>query len=101
MRPICEVACLLEYEGGIEKVDWKYFVIDDTLNSCKQFLEIFPLNKRTEMLKKILKIYKNSISIDVEDYNLAKDSVILKNFFKSVELYTNIIDNYLELIAKK
>jgi len=53
------------------------------------------------MLIKILKKYKNSISIDVEDYNLAKDSIILKNFFKSVELYTNIIDNYLKLIAKK
>ena len=53
------------------------------------------------MLKKILKIYKNSISIDVEDYNLIKDSIILKNFFKSVELYTKIIDNYLELIERK
>jgi hypothetical protein len=53
------------------------------------------------MLKKILKTYKNLISIDVEDYNLTKDSIILKNFFKSVELYTKIIDNYLELIERK
>ena len=69
--------------------------------NVQQFLEIFPLNQRKEMLKKILNTYKNLISIDVEDYNLAKDSIILKNFFKSVELYTKIIDNYLELIAKK
>ena len=69
--------------------------------NVQQFLEIFPLNQRKEMLKKILKTYKNSISIDVEDYNLVKDSIILKNFFKSVELYINIIDNYLKLIAKK
>ena len=69
--------------------------------NINKFLEIFPLNQRKQMLIKILKKYKNSISIDVEDYNLAKDSIILKNFFKSVELYTNIIDNYLKLIAKK
>ena len=69
--------------------------------NVQQFLEIFPLNQRKEMLKKILKTYKNLISIDVEDYNLAKDSIILKNFFKSVELYTKIIDNYLELIERK
>ena len=69
--------------------------------NVQQFLEIFPLNQRKEMLKKILKTYKNLISIDVEDYNPTKDSIILKNFFKSVELYTKIIDNYLELIAKK
>ena len=69
--------------------------------NVQQFLEIFPLNQRKEMLKKILKTYKNLISIDIEDHNLAKDSIILKNFFKSVELYTKIIDNYLELIEKK
>ena len=69
--------------------------------NIQQFLEIFPLNQRKEMLKKILKTYKNSISIDVEDYNLTKDSIILKNFFKSVELYTKIIDSYLELIERK
>ena len=69
--------------------------------NLQQFLKIFPLNQRKEMLKKILKTYKNLISIDVEDYNLAKDSIILKNFFKSVELYTKIIDNYLELIERK
>jgi hypothetical protein len=69
--------------------------------NINQFLEIFPQNQRKQMLVKILKIYKNSISIDVEDYNLTKDSIILKNFFKSVELYTKIIDNYLELIEKK
>ena len=69
--------------------------------NLQQLLKIFPLNQRKEMLKKILKTYKNSISIDVKDYNLAKDSIILKNFFKSVELYTKIIDNYLELIEQK
>ena len=69
--------------------------------NIQQFLEIFPPNQRKEMLKKILKTYKNLISIDVEDYNLTKDSIILKNFFKSVELYTKIIDNYLKFIERK
>ena len=69
--------------------------------NLQQLLKIFPLNQRKEMLKKILKTYKNSISIDVKDYNLAKDSIILKNFFKSVELYKKIIDNYQELIERK
>ena len=70
-------------------------------SNINQFLEIFPLKERNEMLNKILKMYKNSILIDVKDYNFAKDSIILKNFFKSVELYKNIIDNYLKLIVRK
>ena len=51
------------------------------------------------MAQKILNIYKNSISLNTND-NYLKNSVILKNFYKSVELYINIIDNYLELITK-
>ena len=44
-------------------------------------------------------MYKNLISPD-KDQNYNKNSIILKNFKKSVELYINIIDNYLGLIKK-
>ena len=45
-------------------------------------------------------MYKSLISLDKDNVNF-KDSVILKNFYKSVELYLNIIDNYSKLITKK
>ena len=66
-----------------------------------KFLEIFPLEERQQMMVKILTMYKNSISINPTDKNLEKDSEIIKKFFMSVELYKNIIDNYLELVTKK
>ena len=66
----------------------------------RKLLEIFPKHQRYIMAQKILNIYKNSISLNTND-NYLKNSVILKNFYKSVELYINIIDNYLELITKR
>lgn len=69
--------------------------------SLLKFLEIFPLNERQKMMVKILTMYKCSISTNSIDKSLEKDSEIIKKFFMSVELYTNIIDNYLELVTKK
>ena len=66
-----------------------------------KFLEIFPLKERQEMMIKILGMYKSSILINPVDKSLEKDSEIIKKFFMSVELYRNIIDNYLELVTKK
>lgn len=65
-----------------------------------KFLEIFPLKERQGMMIKILAMYKSSISINPIDKSLEKDSEIIKKFFMSVELYRNIIDNYLELVTK-
>ena len=53
------------------------------------------------MMIKILKMYRNSISMNVENQNFANHTIIIKKFYKSVELYINIIDNYLELFSKK
>ena len=64
-----------------------------------KFLEIFPKNQRFEMARKILILYKNSISLDTSN-DYMKNSIILKNFYISVKLYVNIIDNYLQLITK-
>ena len=44
-------------------------------------------------------MYKNSLSLDTSD-NYSKNSIILKNFYESVKLYINIIENYLQLITK-
>ena len=71
-------------------------------NFSKNFiklLEIFPKNQRYIMAKKILNMYKNLISFQ-KDGDYMKNSIILMNFYKSVELYVNIIDNYLQLITK-
>ena len=86
---------------GIISDDDILFNKNTIFQNISSFLEIFQPKERQEMLMKILKMYKNSISMNLEDQNIGKDSIILKKFFKSVELYTNIIDNYLELIAKK
>ena len=64
-----------------------------------KFLEIFPKNQRYEMAKKILILYKNSISLDTNN-DFMKNSIILKNFYTSAKLYINIIDNYLQLITR-
>ena len=71
-------------------------------NFSKNFiklLEIVPSNQRFLMAKKILNMYKNSLSLDTSD-NYSKNSIILKNFYESVKLYINIIENYLQLITK-
>ncbi|MDB9935988.1 hypothetical protein OAD05_03625 [Candidatus Pelagibacter sp.] len=86
---------------GIISDDDILFNKNTIFQNISSFLEIFQPKERQEMLMKILKMYKNSISMNLEDQNIGKDSIILKKFFKSVELYTNIINNYLELIAKK
>jgi hypothetical protein len=65
-----------------------------------KFLEIFSLKERQGMMIKILEMYKNSISINPIDKSHEKDSEIIKKFFMSVELYRNIIDNYLKLVTK-
>lgn len=65
-----------------------------------KLLEIIPKNERFTLALRILDMYKSLISLDKDNDNF-KDSVILKNFYKSVELYLNIIDNYSKLITKK
>ena len=65
-----------------------------------KLLEIIPKNERFASALRILDMYKSLISLDKDNVNF-KDSVILKNFYKSVELYLNIIDNYSKLITKK
>ena len=64
-----------------------------------KLLEIFPSNQRYSAAIKILSMYKNLIS-PIKDQNYIKNSIILKNFNMSVDLYVNIIDNYLRLITK-
>ena len=44
-------------------------------------------------------MYKNLMSPN-KDQNYNENSIIIKNFNKSVELYINIIDNYLGLIKR-
>lgn len=66
----------------------------------KKFLSIFPEKQRSSILSKILILYKKSIIIDLINSNELINSVIIKNFKKSVELYLNIINNYISLIKK-
>lgn len=68
--------------------------------SYYKLLEVFPINQRLEKILKILDVYKNSIS-EYKVLDSEKDSIILKNFYKSVELYKKIIDNYKKIIEKK
>jgi len=75
-----------------------YFFNNTFSKNLKNFLEIFPANKRLDFLKKILNMYKNSVIIDEEQID--KKSILLKNFYKSIKIYKNIIDNYLNIIEK-
>ena len=51
------------------------------------------------MLKKILSMYKNSINMDKKK-NIEDNSIILKNFYKSIDLYKRIIDGCLQVLEK-
>ena len=75
------------------------FSNDNFSNNFIKLLEIFPSTQRYAVAIKILSMYKNLIS-PIKNLNYNKNSIIIKNFNKSVELYINIIDNYLRLIKK-
>ena len=100
--------------NSISKYDKKYFSKDNETYTFKEdinftnntfsrnfikLLEIFPSNQRYSAAIKILSMYKNLIS-PIKDQNYIKNSIILRNFNMSVDLYINIIDNYLRLITK-
>ena len=87
----------LKVENHIEFVEDINFVKNQISENLKDFLDIFPVNQRIAKMKKILNHYKNSIIIENKD----DDSVIIKKFYKSVELYFNIIDNYLKIFSEK
>jgi hypothetical protein len=87
----------LKVENHIEFVEDINFVKNQISENLKDFLDIFPVNQRIASMKKILNHYKNSIIIENKD----DDSVIIKKFYKSVELYFNIIDNYLKIFSEK
>ena len=77
-----------------------YFYGNDFSKNIYKFLEIFPQSQRIEMLKKILNMYKNSINIEKKK-NIEDNSIILKNFYKSIDLYKNIIDGCLRVLEKR
>ena len=77
-----------------------YFYGNDFSKNIFKFLEIFPQIHRAEMLKKILNMYKNSIYMDKRE-DIENNSIILKNFYKSVRLYKKIIDDCLNVFEKK
>ena len=74
-----------------------YFYGENFSKNIVKFLEIFPSNQRGGMFKKILNMYKNSISFD-DNEDIVENSIILKNFYKSVRLYKKIIDNSLQAL---
>lgn len=87
----------LKVENHIEFIEDIHFIKNQISRNLIDFMDIFPSNEKIPSMKKILNYYKNSIIIENKDTN----SVIIKNFYKSVELYFNIIDNYSELLSKK
>ena len=101
-------------QKNIYKYDKKYFSSDggtytfkedinftnnNISNNFIKLLEVFPSDQRYTAAIKILSMYKNLVSPN-KDQNYNENSIIIKNFNKSVELYINIIDNYLGLIKK-
>ncbi len=69
-------------------------------NNFFSLLEIFPKKLRFKQGKNILNYYKNSIKIYEINKNIIKNSIKMKYFFKSANLYIKIIDNYLEILEK-
>ena len=88
----------MEINNNNEIID--LFIKNQISENLKDFLDIFPYNQRINGMKKILSYYKNSIIIDNCD-NRNYNSIIINNFYKSVELYFSIIDNYSEILSKK
>ena len=77
-----------------------YFEDNHISKNLKNFLSIFPEKQKSSILNEILIFYKRSIILDLINDNELMNSVIIKNFKKSVELYLNIINNYINLINK-
>ena len=65
------------------------------------FMKIFPADKRLINMLKILNYYKNTVKYDEKMLYNNKNSIIIKNFRKSVELYSKIIDNYSKIISNQ
>ena len=67
-------------------------------NDFFSLLEIFPLELRFKRGNEILNYYKNAIEINEENKDVIKNSIKMKNFFKSANLYIKIINNYSKIL---
>ena len=81
-----------------ENIDFKK---NEFSKNVIDFMKIFPADKRLINMIKVLNYYKNTIKYDEKMLYNNKNSIIIKNFRKSVELYSKIIDNYSEIISNQ
>ena len=77
------------------------FKKNDVSANIIDFMSIFPANEKMNNVIKILNYYKQLIKFDNEMVIKNKNSLILKKFYKSVELYIKIIDNYSKILSNK
>ena len=96
------------------KIDEKYFLkignkikfkehIDFKKNKISKnivnLMKIFPDDKRLVNTLRVLDYFKSTVKYDEQILNQNEDSIIIKNFYKSIKLYFSIIDNYSKILA--
>ena len=81
-----------------ENIDFKK---NGVSKNIVNFMSIFPTNGKVDNVIKILNYYTQLISNDNKMIFENKNSIILKNFYKSVELYIKIIDNYSKILSNQ
>ena len=96
------------------KIDERYFLKLDNKIKFKEHIDfkknkiskniinlmkIFPHDKRLINTIRVLNYFKSTIKFDEQMLNQNEDSIIVKNFYKSVKLYFTIIDNYSKILT--
>ena len=64
-----------------------------------ELMKIFPADKRLINMIKLLNYYKSTVMYDKEIIHRNKNSIIIKNLCKSIELYVKIIDKYSKILT--
>lgn len=98
------------------KIDEKYFLkignkikfkehIDFKKNKISKnifnLMKVFPHDNRLINMIKVLNYFKSTVKYDEQMLKKNKDSIIIKNFCKSIKLYFTIIDNYSKILRNE
>ena len=79
-----------------EHIDFKKNKISKNIVNL---MKIFPNDKRLVNTLRVLDYFKSTVKYDEQILNQNEESIIIKNFYKSIKLYFSIIDNYSKILA--
>lgn len=79
-----------------EHIDFKKNRISKNITNL---MKIFPSDRKLINMINVLNYYKSTVKYDEKMLHRNKDSIIIKNFCKSVKLYHTVIDHYSKIIS--